>query len=236
MIPHALLLFHVVNATIGLISGVMAMVLRKGGKWHGAAGSVFVVSMLLMSASGAIIAAFYHPIRLNLVAALLTFYLVATAWRAAKLRNGPLGWYDRIALIFILAVSALSLQAGISGATDHMPRPAYFVFGISALICALNDARMLKRGTLTGSKRIARHLWRMSMALLIASLSFYPGRASLFSKALRQSNLLFIPDVLLIGAMVWWMYRVSRRKKQPRDHDSSRYMPANGDILASGRV
>ena len=82
-----LLLVHICSATVGLLSGFMAMAFRKGSNWHGAAGTVFFVSMLLMSSSGAYIAAFLKPVAINVVAATLTFYLVSTAWRAAKKRD-----------------------------------------------------------------------------------------------------------------------------------------------------
>src|SRR5688500_8685773 len=81
----------------------------------------------------------------------------------------------------------------------------------------MNDYRMLRAGGFTGSKRIVRHLWRMSLALLIATLSFYPGQAKLFSRAIRDTNVLVMPHLFLIGAMVFWMYRmrVRRRGGQP---------------------
>ena len=56
----------------------------------------------------------------------------------------------------------------------------------------------------------------MCLALMIATMSFYPGQAKLFSKALRATNLLFIPHVLLIGATIFWLYRISLRKRAQR--------------------
>ena len=53
----------------------------------------------------------------------------------------------------------------------------------------------------------------MSLALLFATASFYPGQARLFPKWLRATNLLYIPHVLLIGAMFFFLYRFSARKR-----------------------
>jgi hypothetical protein len=72
---------------------------------------------------------------------------------------------------------------------------------------------MIVRGGVFGARRIARHLWRMCMALLFAALSFYPGQARLFPKWLRETNLLYVPAVLLVGAMLFSLYRVSIRKR-----------------------
>ena len=56
----------------------------------------------------------------------------------------------------------------------------------------------------------------MCLALLFAALSFYPSRAHLFSKAINDSNVLYLPHLLLVGAMLYWMYRVRARKRLPR--------------------
>ncbi|HEX8153194.1 MAG TPA: hypothetical protein VF698_08725 [Thermoanaerobaculia bacterium] len=225
-----LLLLHICGAVVGLLSGAMAMVFRKGSGLHGAAGTVFFVSMLLMSSSGAYIAAFLKPNTLNVVAALLTFYLVSTAWWAARQRTGRTGAFDVTALLLAVSVALLGLSSGfqaansVKGTKDGMTAAPYFVFGTIALLCSVTDIRVLKSGGAVGARRIARHLWRMSLALLIATLSFYPGQAKLFPRWLRDTNVLLVPHVLLIGAMVFALYRVRGRKRIPT--------PVNGATTA----
>lgn len=215
---ETLLLIHICGATIGLLSGFLAMAFRKGSGWHRAAGSIFFPSMLLMSASAAYIAVFIVPVMINAIAGLLTFYLVATAWWAARRRDGGTGLFDLLALIYILAVAAAGLGFGFeaaaspTGSKDGMPATVYFVFGFIALLCGVSDIRMLARRGIFGTRRIARHLWRMCLALLIATLSLYPGQARLFPESIRETNLLFIPHVLLIGSMLFWGYRLRSRR------------------------
>jgi hypothetical protein len=218
----ALAVLHVTTAAVGLLAGYLAMVLRKGSGLHGAAGTVFFVSMLLASGAGAILAGFVHPNKGNLMGSTITFYLVATAWVAAKRRDGKPGAFDIAALLVVLTLGAagaiwgLETAASASGRKDFYPAPFYFIFGSIALLFAASDIRMLVRGGVTGAKRIARHLWRMSVALVFATLSFYPGQgAKLFPKWLRDTNLLHIPVVLLLGAMLLWLVQVSLRKRVP---------------------
>jgi len=215
-----LLFVHVCGASIGLISGFMAMLLRKGSGLHGAAGTVFYVSMIAMSTTAAYVAAFYRPVLLNMVVALLTFYLVVTAWRAARYRDGRVGRLDVVAMIYVLALSMTAYSGGIDAldnprfAKDGLPGPIYFVFGTVALICAMTDFRMLRRGSAAGTFRLARHLWRMSGALLIATLSFYPGQARILPPSVRElGGVLYIPHIFLAGSMLFWMWRVKRRKR-----------------------
>jgi uncharacterized membrane protein len=218
--PSSPLLFvHICGAVIGIFAGFFAMFVRKGSGLHNAAGTVFFVAMIAMTTSAAYFAAFIKPIFINVVVAVLTFYLVVTAWRAAKNRKGAVTIVDYAAFSIALVNGLASVTYGITkdpaAPTHGVPTPMYFVFGSVALLFAAGDVRMFVRGGATGTRRIARHLWRMSMALLITTLSAYPGRPAIFPLWLRKTNFLYIPSVLLVGSMLFWLYRVSRRKRLP---------------------
>jgi hypothetical protein len=218
MLP--LLILHVCAAAIGLLSGYAAMLFPKGSGLHGAAGTVFTVSMLCASGAGAYLAGFVHPNSGNVIGSTLTFYLVATGWMAAKRREGKPGLFDLVALLFGSAVAAIAATWGVeaakSGPKHGYPAPFFFVFGSIALLFVLSDIRMMVRGGVFGAKRIARHLLRNCFALFFATMSFYPGQAKFFPQWLRATNLLYVPAVLLVGAMLLWLYRVTVRKRVPQ--------------------
>jgi len=218
----ALLLLHVCSAAVSLLAGFTAMAFRKGSGLHGAAGTIFFGSMLCASGAGGILATFIHPNTGNIMGSTLTFYLVATAWVAAKRGNG-LNLFDLGALVWVLTIVVAGATWGFEAASsatglkDGYPAPMYFIFGSIALLFAASDVRMLARGGIAGAKRIARHLWRMCMALLFALLSFYPGQGPrFFSRWLRSTNLPYVPHVLVAGLMILWLYRVSVRKRVPQ--------------------
>jgi hypothetical protein len=240
----ALVLLHVCSAAVALLSGFLAMAFRKGSGLHGAAGSVFFVSMLSMSGIGAFMAAFIRPNNGNVMGGTLAFYLVATGWMAAKRRERKVGIFDFSAILGALAIGTAGLTWGFQAASSPTGlkdgyRPGlYFVFGSIALLFAAADVRMVVRGGVIGTKRIVRHLWRMSLALLFATLSLYPGQARLFPKWLRETNLLYVPAVLLVGATLLWLYRVSARKRVPQEramrpvHDDAIVRTVAGDTGA----
>ena len=217
-----ILMFHVVCAVLGLVSGYLAIFLRKGSGLHGAAGSVFFVSMLGMASSGGYISTFIRPIMINKVVSLLTIYLVLTAWRAARRREASWDRYDLAGLLFILAVGAVGIASGFeaalgpTGMKDMVPAGVYFFLGACALLCGVMDVRMYLRGGVAGARRVLRHLLRMSFALFIATFSLYPGQARLFPKWLRDTNLQFVPHVVLVGSILFYAVRVSRRKRAER--------------------
>ena len=208
-----LLVLHICAATITVPSGSAALFFRKGSRLHRAAGNVFFISMLIMSASGAYMG-FMKQQAINVVVGVLTFYLVATAWVAVKRKDGETGLFEFGAMLLAFAVGTAGLIFGseaansATGLKDGFPAVAYFVFGSVALFSAAGDVRMFLRGGVSGARRIARHLWRMCFALLIAALSLFLGKQQHFPEAIRKTHLLNVPIILIAVLMIFWLVRV----------------------------
>jgi uncharacterized membrane protein len=219
---HPILLLHIVSATIALVAGAFAMTVRKGSGLHAVSGSVFFVTMLCMSTSGAFLASVYRPNALNLLGASIAFYAVLTAWLAAKHREGTIGLPDRAALALGLLIGIGALVFAVIAATrptgrlNGVPPFGYLPFGTIAFLFAAADFRMIRRGGLTGPKRVARHALRMAFAFLLATFSLYPGQAKLFSTALRSSSLVFLPHLLIVAITTYWLLRLSRSRRTTR--------------------
>lgn len=62
-------------------------------------------------------------------------------------------------------------------------------------------------------QRIARHLWRMCLAMLIATTSFFLGQQKVFPDSLRGSSVLFVPVLVVLAVMIFWMIRVRLRNR-----------------------
>jgi uncharacterized membrane protein len=226
-----ILLFHICAGISGLLSGAVAMSFRKGSRPHRAAGNVFFISMLGMSAAGAYLA-FMKSQMNNVFGGILAFYLVATAWATARRRDGQTGIFDWVALLVILAAGAGIVTYGVeaassqTGSKDGIPAGMYFFLGSVALVSAAGDVRMLVRGGVFGAQRIARHLWRMCFALFIAAGSLFLGQQQVFPAALRKTNVLFLASILPLILMIFWLFRVRfgnayKRKSMPRGGDVS---------------
>src|SRR5580704_10937907 len=111
-----LLLLHIVAGTLGMLSGFVAVFLLKGSRRHGLAGNVFVVAMLVLSASGAYMA-FMKSQPGNVLGGTLTFYLVATGWFTARHQEIETRIFDWGALLVVLAVAGFNLTYGVEAAT-----------------------------------------------------------------------------------------------------------------------
>jgi hypothetical protein len=223
MSSSPLLFFHIGAGSLGLLAGAAAMCFRKGSPRHRTAGNVFVVSMLGLAASGAYLGFSKHQ-TLNGLMGLLTMYLVVTAWSTARRRDGETNAFDWAALLVVLSVGTTLVTLGFeaarspSGALEGFTAPAYFIFGSLALAFALGDVRMLVRGGVSGVRRTARHLTRMSVALFIAAGSLFLGQPQVFPEAVRKSNVLFVPSILPLALLVFWLFRV----RSPKAYDTRR--------------
>ena len=213
-IEWTLRLPHIVGGSIALIAGAVALYASKGANLHRKSGIIFVYAMLVMTASGAIIAA-VTPKRLSVIAGVLTFYLVITALRTIRKRApGQFQWFDVVAMAIAMITGVYGITLGVgglgnaTGQIDGLPVLAYIVFGAVALIASLLDLRMLLAGSITGKHRIARHLWRMCFAMYMATSAFFLGQAKLFPEPLRNIALLAIPVVIVLAMLIYWLVRV----------------------------
>ena len=214
----AALVLHVGGGATGIVSGWVAILARKGGRLHRVAGTVFFVAMLTMTGIATIVAPMLDADQwVNTTMAVFTFYLTATAWATVQRRAGEVGRFERAAAVVPVGVAAVGLwlawvsaQTGAAGANAPV-----FPFAIIAALAAVCDVRMIRRGGISGAPRVARHLWRMTLALFVATGSFFLGQQKFLPEAMQGT---FIPAVPVLGVVVllaFWMLRV-RLPRRPR--------------------
>jgi uncharacterized membrane protein len=216
----ALSLPHLIAGSIGLTAGVVALYALKGGTLHRRSGAMFSYAMLLVALSG-IAMALVKSQRLNLIGGVMTFYLVSTALFTIRRRVEAPHWFDIAALTLGLGIGLRSLALGVealssaSGRIDGLPPAPAFMFGTVALLAAAGDVRMMVR-RLDAGPRIARHLWRMCFAFFSAAASFFPAQLPKIVPSVRGSGLLWVPPLLVLLLMFYWLWRVRRDHASPR--------------------
>jgi uncharacterized membrane protein len=214
-----LLVTHVVSGGIGLLTGFVALFATKGAPVHRRVGLAFVISMVSMSVFALLyMAASGEIIRVNVVAATLSAYLVVTALMTVREASPRQRAIDTGSAVVACSIGVAGLLLGYlavtsgSGNLDGIPPFPYFLFGTVGTLAGIGDLRMIRGRSVTGSVRVARHLWRMSFALWIAALSFFLGQADEFPKAWRIPLLLAIPPLTVLVTLGYWMWRVRVRR------------------------
>lgn len=211
-----MLLPHIVAGALGIVSGFVALSAMKGATLHRKSGMIFVYAMLVLSGSGALMASTTHPNMGNVMAGVMTFYLVLTAVLTVKPPASASRWIDLGALAVALAGSVAAIVLGFDaiargGVRQGIPAPAFFVFGTVGLLGAAGDVLMLRAGGVHGKRRLARHLWRMCLGLVIAAGSFFLGPQGRIPEVIRIPALLPLPVLIPLLAIPYWLWRVRRR-------------------------
>ncbi len=75
----AVFALHIVSGMAALLAGAAALCLRKGGALHRRAGDGFVVAMIVMATSAAVLGVVRPDQTVNVLIAVFTLYLVSTA-------------------------------------------------------------------------------------------------------------------------------------------------------------
>ena len=222
-----ILALHILSGTLGLVAGYVALYSAKGAAVHRKSGMLFVYAMLLMSVAGMTVALVRDRAPdINVPAALITSYLVLTSLTTVR----PLApgssrsrWLAIGGVLVALGVGitlfSFAMEAVANGGRRHgMPAFPFFMFAAFGFLGAAGDLRVMRLGALKGGARLARHLWRMSMALFIAALSASVQLAKILKAAhvhLPRGTLL-LPILLVLITMFYWLWRVRRRRTSRR--------------------
>jgi hypothetical protein len=140
------------------------------------------------------------------------FYLVATAWMTVWRKEGTTGPSDIGALFLALACVAgyviLGMQAAKSGSRliDGLPSAALFPVATVPMLAAGLDLKVILNGGISGAPRIARHLWRMCVALFFAAGSFFTNALPRILPV--HGAFLILPILLPLLLMIFWLFRV----------------------------
>jgi uncharacterized membrane protein len=214
-----LLPIHITAGLFSIAAGAVALYATKGSPLHRKSGLVFVVAMLTMASTGAVIAITKSDPGTALGGALV-FYVVCTGLLTVKRtvtdsRGALVGL-----MLMALAISAAELAlGGVAAANpDHKfgkyPAGFFYVFSVIALLFAYGDARTLWFGRLDAVQRLIRHIGRMGFAMWFATTSFFLGQAKVFPEPLRPMiGIRAIPVVLVLVVTFYWLARMRMKRR-----------------------
>lgn len=225
-----ILTFHIVTASIGLLAGAFALFSKKGTSLHKNSGKLFTAGMIMIGTAGSILAYMVNRPE-TLIIGIIMIYLVGSATAAIKRKENNTGLFEISALLLAISVAIVSGYIGYTVSYDNghstAKVPAVFYFLLSGFLsfCSALDLRVIIRGGVSGAQRISRHVWRICLAFLIAVTSIFLGNTHIFSDAIRNTNILFAPSIIVIILLVYWMLRVTftdRYKPKPLHKTNSR--------------
>jgi uncharacterized membrane protein len=210
------LAFHFGTGLIAIAAGFLGLAVRKGGEWHRRSGLVFVSAMIATGITAVGISV-YEGKRSFAGGAVLA-YFVFTAYTAVKPLHGPGRRVDIALMVLAFGFAATGFLSGFTA----LGRPGHQIEGVPAgmsyflatviLLAAIGDARMIRAGAIQGTRRLARHLWRMSFGLFIASGSFFIGQMKFVPEPVRIVPIIVALGVSPLVILLYWMWRVRLKR------------------------
>lgn len=211
------LFVHFAAGLLSIVAGTIALSVAKGGRLHKRSGLVFTWAMIVLGLTAAGIG-MYENVPSQVFAGLMAAYMVYTAMTTVKPLSGIAGRVNIALMILAFAFAATSLYGGVNEWLDPdvvvVGRPRVvppLVIGTVILLAALGDLRAIRAGGLRGSRRLARHLWRMCFGLFIATGSFFLGQMKFIPEPVRIVPLLLVLGFAPILFLFYWMWRVRVR-------------------------
>jgi hypothetical protein len=148
--------------------------------------------MLTMSLLGAVLTLFLQQTGGALAGAFAT-YLILTSWMTVRPRH-QVGYFEFFALLVALCLVAGGVDVGLTA--TGIDATCGFLLAGAAAIAASGDLILLIRRVSRGRQRIARHLWRLGTAVLIATGSFATAGGSLVH---------FLVELSVLMSLILWI-------------------------------
>ncbi len=231
-----LLPIHIAAGGLAIVLGAVALSVKKGGTIHRKSGMLFVYAMLVMGGSASILGFLKHgPADGNVFAGFMVAYFVGTALTTVRPASRWTHGVNVTALTVAVGLVVFDIIAGVKAfnrpglSLDGVPFRtvcvASFIGATIMMLAAAGDVRIMRSGPPRGGQRLARHLWRMCLALFIAVGSFFSIRervAKILPEPFTTGPMRALPILLVFGAMFYWLWRVRRRRALPviLRHDS----------------
>lgn len=211
-----LLITHVIAGFTCLTTGLLAIVLRKGGRGHAITGQVFFWSMVYVNVSAILHILTVRFIPFLLVVAIFSFYHIFTGYRVLfRKKPGEQTWFDWAGAL-ISVVAGLGLIAyGFTMLSKSLP---LFImcaaFGTATFYWAARDIRWFLKPELLTDKMwwFYHHMSAMIGAYIAAVTAFTVNAGSEIIASTSWGWLLwFLPAVILGTLSGVWKRRYKRQ-------------------------
>ncbi len=200
-----LLIGHIICGGVGLATGTVALILKKGSVPHMRFGLVMWYTMLAMAASGIVIS-FLIQNWVLLLTGLMTIYMLFTGRNALTRLSGKVNLDVKLWTGFNLLCFAAAMAAGLSLIGGGDPSGGRFLgLATDSLIFVLLDWRLIARGEAVGVDRVIDHLWRMIAALLFGCFALFLFNPQAFPEWFIDMRFNLVPITIIFGVLIYWV-------------------------------
>ena len=210
------LILHIVGGSVGLLSGLLNIIRKKGDKNHKLIGKLFFVSMLIVGASSLVLS-FLHPNYFLFMVGVFTLYMVSSGQRYLnhkqqdKLESKLIDWTITISMLF-----AGLLFIGIGILTIIKPNLfglVFITFGSLGLLFVRQDFKNYNDTTTIKNYWLIGHLQRMTGGFIAALTAFLVVNAKYFPEQIPSYVYWLLPTIILTPLIIKWSGKYEVKKK-----------------------
>lgn len=201
---------HILAGSLTLISGLVAMISKKGQAKHRLSGKIFFWSMAVTTLLGLNAGIFKPELNIFIPIAIISFYQAATGYRILFIKTLNKGQkpqiVDWVLTIGMLITSSVFVILGIINLnTDIFFSIVLFAFSTIGLYCCGVDLYNYIKKPKNNFYWLFIHIFRMSHGFIAALTAFLVNNSKLFP-FLPQVLLLVIPIAVgqpIISLIIW---------------------------------
>jgi len=203
---------HAFFGGIGLLSGTLSLVTKKGSKIHRKSGKFFTVGMLVSSGLSLPVASMpghYNPF-LFLIG-LFTIYMVLVGNRTLrfKSRNALVSKTDWAITVTMAVIAGLMI---LSGVLEVFGNTILFVFfGVVGLMLCYQDYRFLKNPHRTKTAWLTQHIGKITGAYIASITAFLIGGMKMQGLAVW-----ILPTVIGNSFIIYYILKVKKGNRSKR--------------------
>ena len=208
-----LLILHIVGGTVGLLTGTINLIRKKGDAPHKLIGKFFAYGMLVAGLSSLLLSTL-HPNYFLFIVGVFTIYLTATGYRYLYLKQlakdqkpGVLDWSISVGMVvagivFFIFGSRLLITSNTFGIV-------LLVFGGLGLRLVKTDYDNYKGKIKVKNYWLLAHLQRMTGAYIASATAFLAVNAKYSPIDLPSFVIWLLPTAILTPLIISW----SRKNK-----------------------
>lgn len=210
------LILHIVGGSVGLLSGLLNIIRKKGDKNHKLIGKLFFVSMLIVGASSLVLS-FLHPNYFLFMVGVFTLYMVGSGQRYIKhkhqdkLESKLIDWTITISM---LLAGLLFIGIGIlTLIKSNFFGLVFITFGSLGLLFVRQDFKNYNDTTTIKNYWLIGHLQRMTGGFIAALTAFLVVNAKYFPEQIPSFVYWLLPTIILTPLIIKWSGKFEVKKK-----------------------
>jgi len=210
------LVIHIISGTIGLLTGTINILRKRGDKKHRLTGKFFLYSMLTVGFS-AFVLSILHPNYFLFIVGVFTIYMAATGYRYLLFRKSGASRKPELIDWALTAFMSVFGIAFIGFGSFYLVKGNNFgivliVFGLIGLKFVSTDIKNYRGKSTVSNFGLIAHLQRMIGAYIAALTAFLVVNGDFLLGFLPNYVIWLLPTVLIVPFIFKWTrkYQVVR--------------------------